>query len=48
MCTYGDLKDELLAIVLSLERVENGRELSAIELDCDTVSNALVVLFQAA
>src|SRR6478752_6611984 len=47
MCTYGNLKDELLAIVLSLERVENGRELSAIELDCDIVSNALAVLFQA-
>lgn len=39
MCTYGDLENELLTIVLSLDRVENGRELSAIELDCDIISN---------
>jgi hypothetical protein len=30
----GDLKDELLAVVLDVESVENFRELCAIELDC--------------
>ena len=29
--TYGDLEDELLAVVLGLESVENGRKLGAIE-----------------
>lgn len=32
--TYRDLEDELLAIVLGLKGVENGRELVGIELDC--------------
>jgi len=31
---YRDLKDELLAIVVGLKGVENGRELVGIELDC--------------
>lgn len=31
---YRDLKHELLAIVLGLKGVENGRELLGVELDC--------------
>lgn len=34
LSTYRDLEDELLAIVLGLKGVENGRELVGIELDC--------------
>jgi peptide chain release factor 1 len=40
----GDLENELLTIVLSLNRVENGRELSAIELDVDDGTDDLVNL----
>lgn len=32
--TYGDLEDQLLATVLGLKSVENGRELLTLELDC--------------
>jgi hypothetical protein len=32
--TYRDLKDELLAVVLGLNGVENGRELVTVELHC--------------
>jgi hypothetical protein len=46
MYTYGNLEDKLLAIVLSLKRVENGRELSTIELDCSIVSNGLAISLQ--
>ena len=44
--TYSDLKDQLLAIVLGLNGVENGRELVTLELDCtrrsDIVQNGLI------
>lgn len=33
-CTYRNLKDELLATVLGLNGVENGRELVTVELHC--------------
>jgi hypothetical protein len=33
-CTYGNLEDELLVVVGGLERVQNGRELGGVELDC--------------
>lgn len=32
--TYRDLEDELLAVVLGLESVKNGRELGAVEFYC--------------
>jgi peptide chain release factor 1 len=38
----GDLEDQLLAIVLGLQGVQNGRELSAIELDIDDGTDDLV------
>ena len=36
MCktTYGDLEHELLTVVVGLERVQNRRQLGAVELDC--------------
>jgi hypothetical protein len=43
----GNLEHELLAIVLSLKRVENGGELSAIELDVDDGTDDLVNLAAA-
>jgi len=36
---YRDLKHELLAIVLGLKGVENGRELLGVELDCIVVNS---------
>jgi hypothetical protein len=36
--TYRHLEDELLTIVICLERVQNGRQLDVIELDCETIS----------
>lgn len=35
---YRDLKDELLAVVGGLERVQNGGQLGAVELDYKVVS----------
>ena len=32
--TYGDLEDELLAVVLGLQGVQNGRDLLGVKLDC--------------
>jgi hypothetical protein len=37
--TYRDLKDELLAVVLGLNGVENGREVVAVELHCSLESD---------
>ena len=39
--TYSDLKDQLLAIVLGLNGVENGRELVTLELDCTRKSDII-------
>jgi hypothetical protein len=36
--TYRHLEDELLTIVICLERVQNGRQLDVVELDCETIS----------
>jgi hypothetical protein len=35
---YGDLEDELLATVLGVQGVENGRQLLTVELDCKWAS----------
>jgi hypothetical protein len=40
----GNLEDELLVVVLALKRVQNGRELSTIELDVDNGTDDLVNL----
>jgi hypothetical protein len=32
--TYGDLENELLAVVLGLQGVQNGRDLLGVKLDC--------------
>ena len=32
--TYSDLEDELLAVVLGLQGVQNGRDLLSVKLDC--------------
>jgi hypothetical protein len=32
--TYGDLEDELLAVVGGLQGVQNGRDLLGVKLDC--------------
>lgn len=37
--TYRDLKDELLAVVLGLNGVENGREVVTVELHCSLESD---------
>lgn len=34
LCTYRDLKDQLLAVVVGCEGVENGRELVRVEFHC--------------
>lgn len=47
-CTYRDLKDELLAVVLRLEGVQNGRQLGAVELDCKTISGRVRVKYSGA
>jgi hypothetical protein len=45
--TYGDFEDELVAIVVGLEGVQNGRQLDSVEFDYTTVSNRLIVPWQA-
>ena len=42
--TYGDLEHELLAILLEFQRVQNGRELGGVKLDCKVVSTAIIRL----
>jgi hypothetical protein len=42
--TYRNLEDKLLAVVLSLQGVENLRQLGAIELDIDDGTDDLVDL----
>lgn len=37
--TYRDLKHKFLAVVLRLERVQDGRELGGVEFDCDDISS---------
>lgn len=42
--TYRDLKDELLAVVLGLNGVENGREVVTVELHCSLESDRVLKL----
>lgn len=39
--TYSNLKDQLVAIVVGLNGVEDGRELLTLELHYKTISNKL-------